>query len=303
MCKEDCLRIVEEAAELGVDKLAFSGGEPLNWPSIGESVRIASELGLDVTIYTSGNVDKISEILATVRTNGARRCVFSIFGATSDVHERITRTKNSFEGTIRAIEAAVQAGLTAEVHFVPLSDNYRELEAIDELTSALGVGKISVLRFVPHGRGALFKRHALGRLQNAELRRAILRLRHKGKNIRTGSPYNFLMLNDQPACHAAIDRLIVGPDMKIYPCDAFKQIEAKELVGDGKLSHLNGYHLEECWNGSPFLEAIRRYLTTPFADKCEKCNALDMCASGCLAQKVIKYGALKKKPDPMCLMT
>ncbi len=144
---------------------------------------------------------------------------------------------------------------------------------------------------------------ALNRIQNLELRRQIqtLRAEHGHDFVRTGSPYNFLMLNDSPACFAAIDRVIIGPDLRLYPCDAFKMIGAVELVQTADWSCLAGASLTECWSKSPYLEAVRTYLTTDFEDPCDSCKLLEKCASGCLAQKAITYNSLDKKPDPDCL--
>jgi radical SAM protein with 4Fe4S-binding SPASM domain len=111
------------------------------------------------------------------------------------------------------------------------------------------------------------------------------------------------MLNDSPGCFAAIDRMIVGPDLQVYPFDAFKRIGASDLVKTDKWSRLNDTALADCWNHSPYLEAVRTYLTTDFKDPCESCNALERCVSGCLAQKAITYGTLDKRPDPDCLKT
>jgi hypothetical protein len=47
--------------------------------------------------------------------------------------------------------------------------------------------------------------------------------------------------------------------------------------------------------------SVRRYLTTPFADQCSECGALEDCLSGCMAQKFHARGGLAKCPDPMCL--
>jgi radical SAM protein with 4Fe4S-binding SPASM domain len=160
-----------------------------------------------------------------------------------------------------------------------------------------------VLRLVPQGRAALIRGRALNRVQNLELRRQIQTLRREygADFVRTGSPYNFLMLNEKPGCWAAIDRVIIGPDLRLYPCDAFKRIDAAELVGTEDWSSLTRSSLPECWKRSPYLEAVRTYLTTDFAAPCDSCRLVEKCASGCLAQKVIAYSTLEKRPDPDCV--
>jgi len=300
--KKDCLRILKESISMGVKQVAFSGGEPLLWTGLEEAINIAINGGLIISIYTSGNVDNISSKLESINQLGVKKFVFSIFGKSANLHERITRVSGSFDRTINAIKSAKQTGLTTELHFVPFSNNYYELEDIAMLGKDLGISRISVLRFVPQGRGQLLKKRVLNKLQNLELKRIIERLRKKGLEIRTGSPYNFLMLNDQPECSSGIDRLIIGPDLRIYPCDAFKQIKAEEVVGTLAESSVNGYSLLKCWENSPFLQAVRDYLTTPFFKKCSSCKALEKCLSGCLAQKVLINYDFRKQPDPDCLL-
>ena len=301
--RKDCLRILRDASKMGAKEVAFSGGEPLLWRALEEAVGVAASYGFRVVVYTSGNVQNIYNQMKKLAKAGANSCVFSIFGANPVSHERITRIGNSFLKTKHAISAAKQNNLETEFHFVPFSNNYNELDAIAGLAGKLGITKISVLRFVPQGRGALIQGRTLDKIQNIQLKRSITRLRSQGFDVRTGSPYNFLMLNDQPKCSSGIDRLIIGPDLRIFPCDAFKQVMAEEIAGTLKLSMLKDYSLEECWSRSPFLEAIRGYLTTDFAEPCASCDALVRCLSGCLAQKVIANGNLKKRPDPMCLLT
>ncbi len=303
MNNSDCLRILDDAVGIGVRDVAFSGGEPLLWPNLSEAVEAAAERRMNITIYTSGIAEGFDRAAVSLHDLGASRFVFSLFGATPYTHERITRKAGSFERTKSAMQDALSAGLTTELHFVPMSSNYRELNDVARLARDLGASRLSVLRFVPQGRGVLVRYRVLNRIQNLELRRQILVLRkeHGDNFIRTGSPYNFLLLNDQPACSAAIDRLIIGPDLRLYPCDAFKRIDASELVKTMELSSLAGTSLSDCWERSPYLKSVRTYLTTDFQDPCSSCCLLEKCLSGCLAQKVIATESLDKRSDPDCL--
>ncbi len=301
MSQGDCLRILDEAKTLGASEVAFSGGEPVGWPHLGEAVSLAVKLGLRTTIYTSGNSESFERKAIKMRRLGVERFVFSVFGGTAATHERVTRVRGSFEITKNAIVVAGRAGLKTELHFVPMSTNYRELREVAGIASKCGADEVSVLRLVPQGRAALLSGRALDQVQNLELKTIIQELRDAGNRVRLGSPYNILMLNDKPGCWAAIDRLIIGPDLKVYPCDAFKRINATDLVGSDQWSDLHHCSLADCWNKSPYLEAVRTYLTTDFEEPCDSCGFLEKCLSGCLAQKTLAEGVLKKCPDPDCL--
>ncbi len=296
------LNIVKEAIDLNIKKISFSGGEPLQYEGLDDIISLATSNGIEVTVYSSGNIDPINERMKTLAAAGTSKIIFSIFGSQASSHELITRIHGSFKKTVTAIKAAQKTNLETEIHFVPLQCNYKELPRVIRIAKGLNVKIISILRFVPQGRGYLIKNQTLNKLQYLELKDMIKTAR-KGMNIRTGSPFNFLLLNDQPQCAAAIDRVIIGPDLKIYPCDAFKQIAPEEIVGTIEYSSLEKWTLRECWNKSPYLEAVRKYLTTSFADACKDCNALESCLSGCLAQKVLLSKDMHKQPDPMCIMS
>jgi len=303
MGRKDCLRILADAARMGAEDMAFSGGEPFLWPHIFDAVAAAAKHHLNITIYTSGNAEDFRQKAKRIRDLDTSRLIFSVFGATAVSHERVTRTAGSFKRTKDAMQAALALGFATELHFVPMSGTYRELSDVARLARKLGASRVSVLRLVPQGRAVLVRDRALSRVQNLELRREILALRKKDGSdfIRTGSPFNFLLLNDSPACWAAMSRLIIGPDLRLYPCDAFKRIGASELVGTEDWSCLAGASLPECWAKSPYLDAVRTYLTTDFEDPCRSCALLANCVSGCLAQKAIAHGSLDKSPDPDCL--
>jgi radical SAM protein with 4Fe4S-binding SPASM domain len=271
------------------------------WQGIVDAAEEATRLSYSVTIYSSGHVHDFPSIAARLREAGVKRFVFSLFGDTALCHERVTRIRGSFQKTIAGVTTCAKMGIETEIHFVPLASNCRSLCGIAVLARKAGAARISVLRFVPQGRGALLRSEALTRAQNLELKRTIEQLRSEGHAVRTGSPFNFLMVNDSPKCCSGIDRLIVTPDSRICPCDAFKQIHAEDLVGTADGSVLNGVSLGECWEKSPYLLAVRKYLTTPFAPDCQPCRLLEDCLSGCLAQKVLAYGGLDKRPDPDCI--
>lgn len=298
---DKCIQIISQAAQLGVTSLSFSGGEPLLWEGIESAAQKSVMHGINTTVYTTGNVNNIDELLGSLKRIGISKCIFSVFSSDEYEHEKVTRIAGSFAGTKHAITLCGKLGVVAEIHFVPLSSNYKELKNIAELARQWKVKRVSVLRFVPQGRGYLIEDRILDRSQNLILKKMIEDLRKEGHDIRTGSPYNFLLLNEQPKCASGIDRLIVSPDYRIFPCDAFKGIDAEEIVSPCHISSLDVNTLADCWDRSEYLTAVRTYLTTDFAEPCNSCKLLEKCLSGCLAQKVLVNRDLRKSPDPMCL--
>jgi radical SAM protein with 4Fe4S-binding SPASM domain len=296
-----CLSILSEAAEMGVRKVAFSGGEPLLYEDLFTITKSAVDFGMQTTIYTTGNVPAVKEIFLKLKSIGLHSLAFSLFASNAKEHELITRRTGSFENTINAIKYAVSIGIESEIHFVALKRNYRLLKDIVRLAKSLNVGKVSILRFVPQGRGQLINNQVLNKHEFIELKNEIDRIRKENFELRTGSPLNFLFVNESPKCYSGINRLLIDADLNISPCDAFKQISSKEIVGSSEFSNLKDISLKESWSKSPYLNAIRNYLESDFNEPCLSCNDLRRCNSGCLAQKVIENGNLSKSPDPSCI--
>jgi radical SAM protein with 4Fe4S-binding SPASM domain len=297
-----CRQILDEAAAMGVKEVAFSGGEPLIWGHIQNAVEVASKNGMGVFLYTTGNVSNAQEAMDNLKNAGLSRAMFSLFGASADQHENVTGVRGSFEMTLSIASYCSNIGLDTEFHFVPLSHNYKSLYGIAGLARRMGVRRISVLRLVPQGRAEQQKNQQLSYSNNLELLEIIETLRTSGQDVRLGSPYNFLMLRDKPQCRSGIDRLTIGPDLRIFPCDAFKHISPENIGVGPEYSRIGKKHsLPECWAKSPYLGAVRKYLTTEFAAECKICEKLENCKSGCMAQKFYAHGELSKCPDPMCL--
>lgn len=295
---EKCLIIISQAVNMGVKELSISGGEPLIWNGIACAVKFAHVNGVKVNIYTSGHINDVDAIFKQLSEAGLDKAIFSLYSDKREEHNRVTRKRNSFDKTFAAIEAAQKNGISTEVHFVALKKSYYRLEGIVRLTASKGVKRVSVLRFVPQGRGTVLD--VLSKEENAELASTIKRLRNEGFAIRTGSPYNVLLLNENPKCMAAQDRLIISPDLKIYPCDAFKQISSMDIVNTRRYSSVDDNSLSDCWKESPYFNEIRKAILAPPEGQCKNCQLFSKCMSGCLAQKYIVTHSLTPQKDPAC---
>jgi len=266
---------------------------------------------MDCSIYSTGNNgndDGDQQIIALAKC-GLHKAVFSLYSPRKKFHEQITTKSGSFNKTVLAISNSMDSGLEREIHFVPLKRNYNHLLELVGFAQKHEIVRVSILRFVPHGRGIVYKgsREMLTRKESVELRNMISECRQSyNVEIRVGSPYNILLLDNGVDCDAARRTLSVGPDGNLYPCDAFKNIEPSDIGVNDQYNNILYHSLRECWEHSQYLNAIRRYLSTPFGELCSNCRHLEWCKSGCLAQKVIEQetilgGDIMKKPDPLCL--
>jgi radical SAM protein with 4Fe4S-binding SPASM domain len=303
--KDVILRLLREAAELGVTKVVFTGGEPLISPSLFDAVALASSLGMSATVYTSGILDNhlnpMSLDLAIKLVNaGVARFIFSVYSDRSEIHDSVTRY-GTHRATLEALKNALATRVAVEIHFVAMRRNFRDLPGVVAFADSVGVGKLSVLRFVPQGRGTSIADR--DDLRNDELREladtiSSLRADYSRVTIRAGSPFNILGIGNSP-CNAAQDVLIINHRGEIFPCDAFKNVR----YSDDKFGSVLTKSIREVWAQSSFLNEVRTILASAKGETCGACELTKTCQSGCLAQKIIREGwSAVRSPDPSCLL-
>lgn len=292
--------IIDQAISLDVSKISFSGGEPLLWDGLDSLVKKCSENDVCTSVYTSGISHRTIDMIDLLKLNGLSSIIFSLYSATPPVHDSITLLENSHHDTLKAIQYALSIDLPTELHFVPMKHNYRELPSLANFAKGIGLKQISILRFVPQGRGLKQDDLALSKEETHELKSLINETREI-IDLRIGSPYSILFCSQNPKCMAGVDRLTISPDLSITPCDAFKRVNSSDIVRTDLYSSVDNWTLEECWEKSPYLEAVRNYIEAPLEPPCSTCNNANACFSGCTAQKYLAYRQLRKSPDPLCL--
>lgn len=178
LTREVVLSLLSQSSELEVKSIVFSGGEPLLWPWIADAVRTCSVLGLRSSIYSTGInlIDDGAKEIVALADLGLSRAIFSLHSPFKPQHEEITRKLGSFDETVAVMKELGENGVAREIHFVPLQINYQQLAELLELAEGLRISKISILRFVPQGRGVILKnsREMLTQKETVELRKLIL---------------------------------------------------------------------------------------------------------------------------------
>ncbi len=305
LTEETVLTLLREASVLGAEKVAFTGGEPLLAPYLPKVIEEAHALGIHSSLYTCGAADLelnplTVQAAARLGACGLGRFIFSIYSHDAEMHNSITRYQ-SFGTTVLGLQNALASGVPVEIHFVSMHRNFRDLPRLVEEAAKWGVRRLSVLRFVPHGRGGgIANREDLTSDEMRELREIILATRETFPEIelRAGSPYNVLGIGHTP-CDAAQEVLVVNHRGDIFPCDAFKNVE----FYDAQFGSVLHRPLREVWEQSAFLNRVREELAAQPGPMCESCSEMSGCKSGCLAQKVIRDGwGNTSGPDPRCLV-
>lgn len=275
---------IDDAVELGLRTLCISGGEPFQHPRCLDMVEYAKKHGLTVFVYTSGvcvENDKYrpldSDVLVALRRLNTDKLIFNIQAAEGSLYDRIMGTRGNFDIMKQSAVSASEAGLFTEAHFVPMKINYKQIDEVMDLSSALGIRKVSFLRLVIQGRALLNRSLVeLTDEEQEELVKTLLRVRsgRNGVDVRIGVPLS--QKSENKKCIAASEKLIIKYDGTVFPCEAYKYISS---IGDEKIilpDSIYETRLRDIWETSDFLRVLRADI--------ESLNACSVSHESCPAQ-------------------
>lgn len=244
-------KMVAYSTGLGIKTVIFTSGvkvrEPLSMDErrkiiVEEKRRLASVDSDDIrTISAIGKFyEKLlnppifscieRESLERYKRMGLSKIVFDMQGYVQETDTYLMgRRSYSQQALFRSLLNASLVGLDVDVHFIPMKVNYKEIREILELLELASVKNISLLNFVPQGRG-LENRESL-ELNETEkdeffeiLGSALDEGLYTGK-VRIGIP---LQGEEAHKCNAGLEKLDIKYDGTVLPCPAFKELSACE---------------------------------------------------------------------------
>jgi radical SAM protein with 4Fe4S-binding SPASM domain len=296
-------KIINEACNLGVECINISGGEPLIHLDIIKICQYIKNQGLILNVYTCGNCEDErgsivpinKKLLDELKKTGIDSLIFSIQGPTEILHDQITAKVGSFNNLISSVRRAIEIGLLTEMHFVPIKPNYQFLPSVMELVDKINIGRLSVLRFVPQGRGRINKGMLeLEKNDVIELKEILSNLRknYPSSRFRIGSPFNCFQLYSSSFCNAGLNKATIKPDGRVFPCVSMKDFSTENEDND-----LWKNTLSNIWSNSALFNLSRASIWTIRENKCNNCSDFKTCRGGCLTQKLLNKVGEK---DPYC---
>ncbi len=135
---EEIQRIVDEASDAGLLWLLITGGEPLFHPRFLDIYDHVKSRGIFVNLFTNGTM-----ITEKIADHFARYPPFSIeislYGATEETYERVTRVKGSYRRCLRGIERIAARGLPLKLKTPVMTLNRDELDDIAAIAGRYGL--------------------------------------------------------------------------------------------------------------------------------------------------------------------
>jgi MoaA/NifB/PqqE/SkfB family radical SAM enzyme len=144
-------KILKEGRNLGAEQVSFSGGEPLIYPNILNTLKMAKNLGYQVFLTTNGSL--IDSSNASIIAQYVDRIYIAVDG-NKDIHEKL-RGPNSYENALRAIKLLKNKKILTNISMVISKINYHQMKFVIDLASQEKIYQVS---FQPFAKEYLFKR-------------------------------------------------------------------------------------------------------------------------------------------------
>lgn len=151
--REKAERFLSLWVENGLEHIALVGGEPLMNVECDDIIKYCTHEGTEVEIVTNGLLLTESRFCELYEM-GIWGLTFSLYGLSSEIHEKITKQHGSFERTIKAMSKALTTDLKIVCNFgltnlsaTELLDNWN-----DNILRKVGLKMLRIQMMYPAGR-------------------------------------------------------------------------------------------------------------------------------------------------------
>lgn len=152
---EEALALVDKIAELRPPMLVLTGGDPMMRADIHDIIRAATAKGLRVALSPAATPRLVHTDFHQLKEAGVVSLSLSLDGATQETHDRFRGVPHTFERTLQAARAVMEAGIQLQVNTTLAKSTLGELDAFIELMRELKPDVWSVFVLVPTGRASL----------------------------------------------------------------------------------------------------------------------------------------------------
>lgn len=183
--------------------------------------------------------------LNTLYSIGLDKIVFDLQAYEHETDEYLMgRNRQKHICLLDSLINASSTKIETDIHFIPMKPNYKEIRDILEMLEILSIKNISILNFVPQGRGLKNSNNLM--LSEDELIEFMTLLENAktiySGQIRIGIP---LMSDTTHKCNAGLEKLDIKFDGTVLPCPAFKELDIETMKKYG-IKHYSIYkNLEE----------------------------------------------------------
>jgi len=290
---ETWLRVLGEAAELGVIQVHFSGGEPLLRGDLAQLVAQARRSDLYSNVSTGATLASEAR-LEELHRAGLDALQISVLDSTAQGNDWLAGVP-SFVQKHAAILAAGRVDLPVTLNIVLHRHNLDHVERMIELAEEWGVHRLELANAQYAGwafrnRAALMPTREQVERARDVVERATSRLQDRLEILHVLPDY---FERYPKACLHGWGRafLTVAPDGAVLPCQTAREIPALDFP------NIQDQSLDEIWFRAPVFNRFRGTQWMP--EPCRSCERREIDFGGCRCQAFLLTSDLSAT-DPVC---
>ncbi len=288
------LRVLDQAAEIGVLQVHFTGGEPLARRDAAELVAHASGRGLYTNLITSG-VTLDDRAMAALMAAGIDHIQLSFQDVDPAENDRFGASPNAFAKKQAAAARIRAAGLPLTLNFVIHRANAGRVEQMIAMAEALGADRTEIAHVQYYGWGLVNRAALLPTLDQLYAATAAVdaaRVRLSGRMV-----IDYVV----PDYHAARPKACMGGwaqrFINISPAGRAMPCHAAETLPGFTFPSVRDTTLADIWHNS---DAFLRFRGTGWMkEPCRSCDRREVDWGGCRCQAFALLGDMHAT-DPAC---
>jgi pyrroloquinoline quinone biosynthesis protein E len=290
----DWMRVLDEAAALGILQVHFSGGEPMARADLVQLVAHAARAGLYTNIITSG-VLLSDATMSDLMGAGIDHIQLSFQDALLAEGDRFGGYRGSHVRKLEAARRVREAGLPLTANFVVHRQNVSRVEAMIALGEALKAERIEIAHVQYYGWALLNRNALLPSREQLDATNAIVaaaRTRLAGRIAIDYVVPDYYAARPKPCMGGWGNRFInISPTGKALPC------HAAETLPDFEFPSVHDMSLNSIWTDA---DAFRRFRGTGWMPApCRTCDKREVDWGGCRCQALALAGDAAAT-DPAC---
>ncbi|GAN71027.1 pyrroloquinoline quinone biosynthesis protein PqqE [Acetobacter syzygii] len=287
-------RVLDEAAQMGVLQVHFSGGEPMARPDLPELVRHAAKAGLYSNLITSGVLIR-PDSLRALADAGLDHIQLSFQDVEAASADRIANMAGAHAKKLEAARLVAAEGLPLTLNFVIHRQNAQRVPAMLELAEQLGARRVEIAHTQYYGWG-LLNRDALlpDRAQIEATTQAVqaARTRLAGRMSIDFVTPDYYEDRPKPCMGGWGQRFLnITPTGKVLPC------HAAETIPNIVFPSVREASLADIWDHAPIFTLFRGTEWMP--EPCKSCAFKEEDWGGCRCQALALAGQANAA-DPVC---
>lgn len=291
----DWMRVIEQAHDIGVQEITFTGGEPFLYKDFLSLIAHCTKRGIYTRISTNGTLlDK--NTIRDLKHAGAEYIHLSLPAISEPAYDKITGSKKDLEKVVEAVRQLKHHGFYIRAKMVLTPNNVEEVDKLIDFCAAEGIDFLHLAPYIltensRFGRQLILAEDSLLKIKNIAEEK-----QKQYKNIVISDiPLSSLKWQDQQCitkCGGIKDSLTILSNGDITFCEALGNL--KEFI----LGNVCTHTLSEIWF-SPNPDNITCPDGKNLEPSCLACEYLNQCQTGCFVFSHMQ----SKNPwsmDPRC---